>query len=471
MLYSEVKERESRFITALKIVSPFLLLILILFYAFKLFYLSVSNYILLTLLIPIYVYYIFYLIYNGFRTSLIDGTTKAFTCKEIINQIEALSDKKNHVIVLLRLDNIGDIDERYGALNADKILKKLIERINLFFNAFHFKSIPIGRYGGGNFLMILKHSKKELKHQLTQFSKELKNKGIDNIEIKLDFSILEADYDENSKNIIDKLFILLDEAKKNDFILPNIKPDAFESIVQQALKANEIVLKYQPSMALLNQKIAILEVLPKIYTKEHGLLSRTQIERIINYSGYEKEFDEKIFSILLDEISPLIGHNILFSIDISPVTLRNNTFKLHLLQLFHTKKIDPKQFILELYEKNCYEDMNRFHEIIAGYKEFGFKIALTNFGGNNCGFEYIKHLPIDIVKFDIEFTKKIEEPKFARILEKYLQFIKNLEIQSMIKFVDKESLFVKFEALKPDYIQGFYIGKPKSLENIRGEIE
>ena len=471
MLYSEVKERESRFVTALKIVFPFLLLILILIFSFKLFQSSVNNYILLTLLIPIYVYYIFYLIYNGFRISLIDSTTKAFTCKEIINQLERLNDKKNHLVVLLRLDNIGDIDERYGAQNADKILRQLIERINQFLHTLVLKNVPIGRYGGGNFLMILNHPKKELKHHLTLLSKELKNKGIDNIEIKLDFSILEADYDENSKNIIEKLFLLLEENKLNDVILPNIKPDAFESIVQEALKANDIILKYQPSLSLLNQKIAILEVLPKIYTKEHGLLSYTQIERIVNYSGYEKEFDEKVFSILLDEISPLIGKNILFSIDISPVTLRNNTFKLYLLQLFHSKKIDPAQFILEIYEKNCYEDMQRFNEIINSYKESGFKIALANFGGNNSGFEYIKYLPIDIVKFDIEFTKKIEEPKYAHMLEEYLLFIKNLDIQSMIKFVDKESAFTKIEAFKPDYIQGFYIGKPKSLEHIRGELE
>ncbi|MDD2383458.1 MAG: GGDEF domain-containing protein [Sulfurospirillaceae bacterium] len=471
MLYSEVKERENRFITALKIVFPFLLLILILIFSFKLFQSSVNNYVLLTLLIPIYVYYIFYLIYNGFRTSLIDSTTKAFTRKEILRQFEKLNNKKNYVVVLLHLDNIGDINERYGVFNADKILRQLIERVNLFLNECHCKNVPIGRCGGGNFLVILKYSKKELKHQLTRFSKELKNKGIDNIEIKLDFSILEADYDDNSKNIIEQLFILLEENKKNDFLLPNIKPDAFETIVHQALKANEIVLKYQPSISLLTKKIAILEVLPKIYTKENGLLSRAQIERIVNYSGYEKDFDEKIFSILLDEITPLLDKNIYFSIDISPVTLRNNNFKLYLLKLFRTRKIDPKFFILELCEKNCYEDMNRFNEIIISYKESGFKIALTNFGGNNCGFEYIKHLPIDIVKFDIEFTKKIEELKYERILDKYLIFIKNLDIQSMIKFVDKESLFRKIEVLKPDYIQGFYIGKPKSLEQIRGELE
>jgi EAL domain-containing protein (putative c-di-GMP-specific phosphodiesterase class I) len=40
----------------------------------------------------------------------------------------------------------------------------------------------------------------------------------------------------------------------------------------------------------------------------------------------------------------------------------------------------------------------------------------------------------------------------------------------MIKFVDKEAHFQKMKEIKPDYIQGFYISKPKNLEQIVGDI-
>jgi len=275
-----------------------------------------------------------------------------------------------------------------------------------------------------------------------------------------------ADYDINVKNIIEKLHSLVEENKKNDFVSPNIKPDIFEQIVDEAIQNNKIFFKYQPSMERQSSKIKIVEVLTRISTKEHGFLSKSQIERIVNYTEHEKAFDEKIFSLLLDEISPLMDKNILFSVDISPVSLRNNSFKLYLSTLFHDKKIDPNQFILEISEKNSYEDMHRFREIISDYQKSGFKIALNNFGGNNCGFEYIKYLPIDILKFDMEFTKKIDDPKYAQILEMYMQFAHNLKIQTMLKFADKEALFTKMKAFNPDYIQGFYISKPKTIGEI-----
>jgi hypothetical protein len=92
MLYSEIKERENRFITALKIAFPFLLLIGIFFHAFQLFPYTSVNFILLILLIPIYVYYTVYLIYHGFQTTLIDPTTKTFTRMEIMTKIENIKD-------------------------------------------------------------------------------------------------------------------------------------------------------------------------------------------------------------------------------------------------------------------------------------------------------------------------------------------------------------------------------------------
>lgn len=466
MLYSEVKERENRFITALKIVFPFFLLIFIFFSLFKIFNQSIENFFLLIILIPIYVYYIFYLIYHGFRTTLIDSTTKAFTFKKIISIIEELGAKENYTIVLLHVDNIDDINERYGASNSDLLLKLFIQRLNDFLKKYYFYNTPIGRCWGGNFIFPIKCHPKELTHFLTIFSKELRNIGINDIEVKIDFSLIEADYDTNVKNIIEKLYILLEESKKSDFVFPNIKPDIFEQIVDEALKNDKIFFKYQPSMEIQSGEIKIVEVLTRISTKEHGFLSKSQIERIVNYTGYEKVFDEKIFSLLLNEISPLMDKNILFSVDISPVSLRNNSFKLYLTTLFHDKKIDPSRFILEISEKNSYEDMSRFREIIGDYQKNGFKIALNNFGGNNCGFEYIKYLPIDILKFDMEFTKKIEDPKYAQILEMYMQFARNLKIKTMLKFADKEALFSKMKAFNPDYIQGFYISKPKTIGEI-----
>ncbi|ATB68139.1 GGDEF & EAL domain-containing protein [Sulfurospirillum diekertiae] len=470
MLYSEIKERENRFITALKIAFPFLLLIGIFFHAFQLFPYTSVNFILLILLIPIYVYYTVYLIYHGFQTTLIDPTTKTFTRMEIMTKIENIKDRENTTIIFLHVNNFSDINERYGIHNGDILLFHFIQKLEFFLREHHFKNVSIGRYSNDSFLFYIKNPSKELRHLLTIFTKSVQNVGISNIEIKVDFSLLSAAYDSDTKNIIEHLLMLIEEQKKSEEIMPNIKLNQFQMIIDEAIKYHQLFFKYQPSLSLETEKIEIVEVLTRMESQTYGLLSKQQIQRIVNHTGYEKIFDEKVFELLVEEILPLLEKEVLLSIEISPVTLRNLSFKHYLITLFEKKNIAPNRFILEFTEKKSYENMHRFREIIESYQEVGFKIALGNFGGNNCSFEYLKHLPIDLVKFDIEFTKKIDDSKYQQLLLHYVELIQTLHIQSMVKFVDKEAYFQKMKEMKPDYIQGFCISKPKNLEQIVGDI-
>lgn len=464
MLYSESKERENRFIIALKIGFPFVLLAFLLFYLFKVSDNTLENLVLTICLIPIYVYYIFYLIYNGFKLTLIDSVTKTFNRKEILEQIG--KSKKNTTIVLIKIDNLADIDKRYGLQITDKILKIFCQKIDEFFKNYNFKNISIGRYSGGNFLLLIKGREKELRHLLTIFSKELKNIGIENIEIKIDFTLLDANYDKNTLNTVKRLFFDIENEKETENIFLNVKPDEYENIVLEAIQNGKFIFKYQPSKDKFEQ-VKILEVLVKIYSKTYGMLSFHEIEKVINQIGYESTFYKKLFEILLKEIKNFKNENISFSIKISPIMLRNNEFIVYLNQLFYTHKVSPKMVILEFSEESVYKDIRRFEEILYQYKNAGFKISLDNFGGNNSSLEYLKHLPIDIVKFDIEFTKNISNMRYQKILDAYTKLLKELQIKIMIKFIDKKEVLEIIKKLDPDFIQGFIISKPKNFKQIK----
>ena len=462
MLYSESKERENRFIISLKIAFPFLVLALLLFYIFKISSNDIESFVLFLILIPIYIYYIFYLIYSGFKSTLIDPITKTFTRKEILKKIEKIQGKKyKSTVILVKIDNIVDINERYGITNADKILKIFCEKLNKFLENYNFRDISIGRYGGGNFLVILKGRKKELKHLITIFEKELKNVGINDIEIKIEFSLIDSNYDKNVNNIVKKLFSLVDiNEEKSD-----IKPNEFEYIICDAIDKEKFIFKYQ-SLQNIDKTKEILEVLTKIYSKSEGILSRVQIQKVVNHIGLEMQFDKKVISILLKELEILDFSNRLISIKLSPVTLRNTKFRQFLTEIFYKSPLKTKNFILVFSEKRAYNEIHRFKEILNQYKKSGFKIALDNFGGDNCSLEYIKTLPIDIVKFDIEFTKNIFDERYQKIIKSYIELLHSLHIEAAIKFVDKKNIYEEIENFDFDYIQGFLISKPKNLKEL-----
>ncbi len=462
MLYSESKERENRFKISLKIGFPFLVLALIFFYIFKISSNDIESFILFTVLVPIYIYYIFYLIHSGFKSTLIDPITKTFARKEILEAIKK-TQNKNHesTIILIIIDNIVDINERYGVSNADEILKIFCEKLDIFFKNYNFKDIAIGRYSGGHFLVVLKGRKKELKHLITIFEKELKNVGINDIEVKIDFSLISSNYDKNINNIIKKLFSLIDlDEEKSD-----IKPNEFEDIVYNAIEHEKFIFKYQ-LLQNVDKKDNIFEVLTKIYSKEEGVLSRGQIQKVVNHLGREMQFDKKVISILLKELESIDFKDKLVSLKLSPVSLRNTEFRQFITEIFYKSSLKPENFVLVFSENRAYKEINRFKEILNQYKKYGFKIAIDNFGGNNCSLEYIKKLPIDIVKFDIEFTKNIEDEKYKKMVKSYIELLHSLHIKAVIKFIDKEKIYKQVKNFGFDYIQGFIISKPKNLKDL-----
>ena len=226
--------------------------------------------------------------------------------------------------------------------------------------------------------------------------------------------------------------------------------------------------KYGDVTILTHQHVAwTYQFLTKFESKTHGSLSKQQLQRIVNHTGYEKEFDERVLTLLIQELKSHAKRAVFFSIEISAVSLRNSQFKHFLTTLFDAEKIQPSQFILEINEIKSYEELRRFREIINAYHELGFKIALGNFGGNNASLEYLKSLPVDMIKLDIEFTKKADEIKYELLLKHFIELARVLHIQSMVKFIDKEALFEKIKAYEPDFIQGFYISKPKKI----GELD
>ena len=470
MLYSEKKERENRFITALKIVFPLLLLIGIFFHSFSLFPYTSINFFLLILLIPIYVYYTVYLIYYGFQTTLIDPITKTFTRNEILLKIKKNKDPKS-LIILLHVNNLNDINERYGIANGDLILRALIKQLELFLEEYRYKNIAIGRYNHDSFLFLVNASSQEFKHLFTIFTKRIQNNGLQNIEVKLSFSLLEAQYDTNVSYVIERLFMLIEKNQVDKEVLPHIQLHTFKKNLSHAFRHDGIAFKYQPALHVKEEKTTLFEVLTRIYTEDYGVFTKGNIQNIVNRMGLERALDEQIIASLLAKIDPFLPKKeFLLSLEISPVTLRNSKFKHYLLNLFKQKELHPNRFILEIVEEKSYEEMQRFKEIIESYQEMGFKIALGNFGGNNCGFEYLKYLPIDLIKFDIEFTKKIEDIKYQKLLKSYIDLAKTLQIQTMVKFVDKESTLKLIKACEPDFIQGFCISKPKSIKEFNDEV-
>jgi len=472
MLYSEAKERQNRFATALKIGAPFLALILIYMSVFTLFDIEDNNFILLIFFILVYIYYIYYMIYVGFQKSLIDDCTSAFNAQTIVQEIQKFLRKKRKdgFVAIINIKNINYLEEQYGVWARNQILKKIVEKLNLYLSSNGFKKIPIGRYQSGNLLLIFSDTKSEkhLEHTLRGFCKDIKNEGIFKIEVKTDMAVIEKSYDSNAKNVISKLIDTVNNIE-ND-LQDILKPSEFDTLVRNAVNSGNFEVAYHALRKFDNiyETPWIFSVNAKLRIDRYGTLPISQISPSVNKNGYEIKFDQFMTRAILGEIKQILTKepNLIFIIKISAVSFRNRSFFISLKELLKDMDIEPKNIYFSLSEQKTYDEFERFKAIIDEYRTLGFGVVFEQFGAGDDVLEYLKHgIRFDIVSFDIEYVKNISNKDYFEILKSLISVTKIFGVKSLIKFIDKETMLYILKDARPDFAQGFLLDKPKNIKD------
>lgn len=464
MLYSEVKERENRFILSLKIALPFLFIIafaiLIVITDLDIRSLLENNIIAFLAITFLYIYYILYQIYMAFKTSIIDDVTKTFSRDYILKIIDQEKEKEDFTVLLVKINNIEDINDRYGIKKTDKILLAFAYKLDEFLKEKGFKNNKIGHIIGGSFLIILNTDEKKANHFIKQFIKKIENGQIDNIFLKILYSLASS----SSENSAEELLVLLfekikfdsNDRRKNRRL--NIKVSEFEKLIINCIENRDFDFRFQPIENVKTKEKKVYELLVRLNSKEYGKISQNQFISVVNRIGYELTFD----MILVEEIFKIAtGYDdIILSINISSYSIRNSNFLNRVKKLLKTYDIKKGSIIFEISANNTLNDIVRLNENITILKSLGVLVAIDSFGADNTSFKYIKNINFDVVKFDMDYTKHYNEIKHQEILKAFIEIFKDLKIKTVIKFIEDKESYEFFKNIGIDYIQGFIVGKP-----------
>ena len=472
MLFSETKERENRFITALKISVPFTCVLIVFgIILFRNGEFKFDDVILFSILLICYVYYVIYQIYFGFQKTLIDPVTHVFVREEIEKILSNDLAKNRQInIVLLRIKNIIDINDRYGYKNGDEILYEYCKELSNFMAEQGFKDLPIGRFINGYFVFGVESKATNLSHILRMFEHKISSQTIKNVEIKSEFTMLPSSYDRNLHNIVNALFYKInhlddEEHGEKAIDVEKVLIDVFSADVMEAINSENFSFKYQ-RVADKNGVKFHINLIPKLDLRSGEKITKSRILDILLLNHYDIKYDIS----MMRQISRIIYFKDIDAkifIEIMPQTLRNNEFRNEILKLIDNNLIDPKKIVFEFNEKLIYPEIKRFDEILIKFRELGFSFALSQFGGSNASFEYLKFLNVDFIVYDIEFNKNLDDEKIKNIFIGINEACAKSGVETVMRFIDKEEFQMQLYKMGIDYIQGFCVEKPNDISNLR----
>ncbi len=460
MLLPEIKEREYRFKLALRMGFPIFSLIL-LFISHKL----ISNYetidttfyIEILILFLFSIYFIFYIIYKSFDVRITDPISKTFTREYIFKYIQKdINANEKYTLILISIDNLDAINNRYSIKNGDKVIKEVISWIKEYLKSKNITNFPMGHIKGGDFVIGLKGSKEEFNSLVDILFLKSDEFIVDEIEVKLSGAITDINFSNEVEYLIENLFQIQEiNKKKSSKIKETINPHMEESFVKNAVKDGLFEIMTQDVYE--KEKPVIKECFIKLKTPDGKIIHQKTYVKILDKLGLRLEFDLKIFEEIILRCSE--NENDIYAINISPTSIRNPSF------IFNVKKLLNKKYkiIFILNELDYYSQINKYNETLQHLRSLGIIIAIDRLGAIHTSFLYLRDLDIDIVRYDSFYTK---DRKYIDIVEGFNLMAHKKGVKTWIKMIESNEIIQEFKELDIDFLQGNYISEITNKEKI-----
>ncbi len=265
--------------------------------------------------------------------------------------------------------------------------------------------------------------------------------------------------------------------------------------LQDALKADNFRLQYQPIVALGGLDAALLptasgclwdqlmtaprgpepyyEVLVRIPDRRGELIAPGAFLPTAERFGLMPQIDTWVLSHALRELSALHrgGQPAVFNVNLSGQTLDAEKLVPLLKRLLAQYCVDPRCLIFEITETSAIANMQAAKRLINEMRDIGCRFALDDFGSGFSSLYHLKHLPVDFLKIDGQFVQGMSgDPIDRTIVASINDIAHSLGKRTIAEFVENRETLVMLQSYGVDFAQGHYISSPRTDVTTPGEV-
>lgn len=379
-------------------------------------------------------------------------------------------------IILLDIDNFKKINDTYGHITGDIILKNIANLIKAQLR----DSDYVGRWGGEEFLIVLPETSLDKATEIAERIRKLIEHHtfeINGTNIHLTASLGVASVEEHGISI-DELIQAADIAlysaktKGKNKVLVLSKDKIKEFIHKEFIKQDELKNIFEKDNLVPffqgihdinsdNFDIFGFEVLARVKTKYGYTSASNFISDFIKF-GFIEKLDIIIQNKALEYIASKNLKNYKFFFNLSKAYIHNIKNFENFIKKCEDLNIDTSQIVFEITEEEAITEINTVREIIRMAKNKNMQFALDDFGAGYSTFSYIKYFDLDYIKLDGSLIKDVSNQRDNRIiLEGIIHISKIKNIKTIAEWVEKDEDLKVLKQLGIDYAQGFLLSKPQ----------
>ena len=428
--------------------------------------------------------------HNDFLTGLYNRMKCESDLKKIIKQ--SIKDGVKGALMFIDLDDFKHINDGLGHQYGDVLLQQIAAGLQSIVGL----RGKCYRMGGDEFVAIVMPDMFSELERIANKVKDMFNKPwyLMETEYFCTMSMGIAVFPDDSKDvheIIRLADIAMYESKKNGkngytfydscSKLNTVRRLDIENSMRQAVTSGieEFVVFYQPVVDVRTGECSSCESLVRWDSKALGFMGPGDFIPLAEYLGLITSIGDYVLEEACRQCRYWNEHGIPdfhINVNLSVVQLLQKDVAETVARILKKTGVNPKNIVLEITESFAINDMDRVLDIIKGIKKLGPRIALDDFGTGYSSLNYIKQLPLDIIKVDKTFIDDIVEDEYAQAFIKLIvELSDTIDTDIIVEGVENEAQLNILKELGVDYIQGFYYGKPVPAYefeklNFRGRI-
>ena len=244
--------------------------------------------------------------------------------------------------------------------------------------------------------------------------------------------------------------------------------------ITQALNSDQFFLLYQPKVSLEDYSLIGVEALIRWRHPEYGVRLPMDFIDIAEESGRIIDVGNWVVHEVAKNLGCFQGvfsNSVKFSINLSARQMRDKKLVSLFEELLSENEFGAENIELEITETSLIDNTEECIELLNRLKKMGFTISIDDFGKGYSSLSYLKQLPVDLIKIDQSFLLGApDDQDNVEIICAVVAMAHKLRLKVVAEGVENENQVELLKQCNCDYAQGFYFGRPMTLEQLVEEF-
>jgi diguanylate cyclase (GGDEF)-like protein len=409
------------------------------------------------------------------------GLPNRRAAEERLQKERARTPRDGHgfALALVDLDHFKMVNDRYGHAVGDEVLKSVARR----FESGLREGDWVARWGGEEFLFVLHGSTvEEAASIMERLAGQARSTPVQTSvgSISLSFSAGVAAFGTNDSETLPML-------ERIDHALYRAKAEGRDQVrmaahthvpwsgalLRQALADNGVRLASQFIVDLQSGQAIADEALARIETAAGDIVEAKDFVDMAEGLGLMAEIDRQVIRNVMQRCvarmdqggSPDFAH----FVNISPQFLARRDLVEEMLenamgycQTCSVMLGPVKPIVLELTERQRIVSLEKLRADLQPFIDFGFRLALDDFGSGFSSYLYLANLPVSFLKIEGWLVSNMrKDRKVAGIVESLANFARKEGMRTVAEHVEDAETARILADMGVDYGQGWHFGRPQ----------